>query len=269
MPLHGEPVRLIDTSTHAHTTLPPPEAGAISIRVPGVGEQLEQTLTALRGLTTADTLRRLLLWKGYRATLLRHDQLPWNPTTTPYPIDIAVHHDRILCRLTVGRVLPRIAMTLREAQTYSGYRPGTLQDLLNEELTPDEIRLGLLLAGRRDRERRFWQHSYHGFLHDASALLRRIRLRARGLPPFPPVRTYAEAAALLSTKDPGRPDRVAGTAALRGIDMLLSNDLHTPRALKLLTRYLRRRYLTDADRAVLYAAAEHLLGLNLRPPTSP
>lgn len=271
MPHHGEPVRLIDTSTHARTTLPPPEAGAISVRVPAAGEQLEQTLTGLRGLTTADTLRRLLLWKGYRARLLRHDQLLWGASTSPYPIEIAVHHDQsqdgqILCRVHIGPVLPRKAMRFREFQEHGARHPGTLQSLLDWERTPDDIRLGLLLAGRRDRERRFWQCGHHGFLYDAAALLRRIRLRARGLPPFPPVRTYPEAAALLSTTDPGRLDPVAGTAALRGIDMLLSDDLHTPRALTLLTMYLRRRYLTDTDRAVLYAAAEHLLGLDLQPP---
>ncbi|NUT48723.1 MAG: cysteine--tRNA ligase [Saccharothrix sp.] len=92
-------------------------------------------------------------------------------------------------------------------------------------------------------------------LRAASAALRRLLGRIAPLRPLPAVPTHAAVRAALTTD--------AGNAALDRVDAAISDDLNTPRVLAELNGVLRDDTLADADKALLVAAVDVLLGLRL------
>jgi cysteinyl-tRNA synthetase len=91
-------------------------------------------------------------------------------------------------------------------------------------------------------------------LSSAASAYRRLLARVALLRPQPVVSSFAAARAVVSD---------AGLESLEALDEALSDDLNTPRALALLHGILRSETLPDADKRVLVAAADHLLGLSL------
>lgn len=275
MSKQGRPVGLRDATTRETVVLPPPGEGVLVVRHPPAGKRYgESSLTAVRGEVHADVLARLLAWKGRRVAGAATETPLWTGRATdPYPVEIVNgppgggfdSADRLLCRLSVAPVLPRKVLSIREAERYGAHRPGTLADLLAEGLTGQEVRYAMLCGGRYGRVRDFWRHSPLGLLDDARRTLHRLRLSGCGLAPYPVTGTY-KAAAALTRAARGDGDRMWGGYALADVDEALSGDLDVPRAVRLLGRYLRRRHLDDADRAVLFGVAEAVLGLDLTPP---
>ncbi|QFZ18867.1 cysteine--tRNA ligase [Saccharothrix syringae] len=93
-------------------------------------------------------------------------------------------------------------------------------------------------------------------LRAAAAALRRLLGRVAPLRPLPEVPTFAAAHAALTGE--------AGRAALARVDEAVSDDLNTARVLAELNGVLRDEALGEADKAVLVAAVDVLLGLRLR-----
>jgi cysteinyl-tRNA synthetase len=94
-------------------------------------------------------------------------------------------------------------------------------------------------------------------LHAASAAYRRLLARVVPLRPLPSLPTAEAARAALAGRSP------AAVAAVERIDAALADDLNTPKALAELQGALRDDTLDDADKAVVVAAADQLLGLRL------
>jgi hypothetical protein len=235
-------------------------------------------LSQLWGAIVADTLRRVLLWKGYRVEVGHrdpgiacdeHDAGPAR-AVNGYPIKVVGHGmehradgDRgVLCQVLVGPVQPRKMMRIREFVQWGSRRDGTLQDLLYLGVTASDLRLAMLMAGHYRRVRRFWNGSPLGFLEDARNTRRRLERLAHRLSPLPTVPTYAAARNLLGSVRSGSYNQTRGLRALDDFDRTIRQDLHTPRAIAALHMALRRLGLSDSDRRVLLAASQVLLGLD-------
>ena len=138
----------------------------------------------------------------------------------------------------------------------SAGRMPTVRDLVASGLPPLAFRYFLLTAHYASQ-----LDLTDAGLQSAASALRRLRGRVETLGEIPKVATFAQAQELLSE---------AGAKRLAEIDAAASEDLNTPRVLAELQSALRDTDLPDADKAVLVAAADQLLGLSLAdPPADP
>jgi cysteinyl-tRNA synthetase len=131
----------------------------------------------------------------------------------------------------------------------SAGRMPTLRDLTEAGHPAMAFRYFLLMAHYRSQ-----QDLTDDGLSGASSALRRMLARVEQLRPLPVVRDYHDAYAQLGA---------AGRLALDRFDAAVSDDLSTPRALAELQGALRAPDLSAGDKAVLAAAADQVLGLDL------
>lgn len=262
---HGSPVDLFDSRCRQLVRLPPAHRGPVVLAFDHPGGEPPQ-LSQHRGAIVADTLRRFLAWKGYEVRTAHRnevgdDELPTRPGIG-YPIDVRGSADglragsgpEVLCRVLVAPVELRKHFC-RFVGWHREGREATLPDLLCNGLTAAQFRLAMVMAGRYRRPRRLWCRAAHhrGFLEDAQITHRRLRRLVRDHGPLPDVPTYLAGTDAMAHGN--------GRRALDDIDRCLSADLHTPRAVAVWHRGLRRDGLSHSERKVLLAAAQVLLGV--------
>jgi cysteinyl-tRNA synthetase len=131
----------------------------------------------------------------------------------------------------------------------SAGRMPTLRDLTEAGQPAMAFRYFLLMAHYRSQ-----QDLTDGGLSGASSALRRLLGRVEPIRPLPVVRNYGDAHAQLGAE---------GRLALDRFDAAISDDLGTPRALAEFQGALRAPDLSSHDKAVLAAAADQALGLDL------
>ena len=131
----------------------------------------------------------------------------------------------------------------------SAGRMPALRDLTEAGQPAMAFRYFLLMAQYRSQ-----QDLTDAGLSGASSALRRLLARVEPLRPLPVVRNYGDAHAQLGAE---------GRLALDRFDAAISDDLSTPRALAEFQGALRAPDLSSHDKAVLAAAADQALGLDL------
>lgn len=251
---HGAPIRLFDAARRAKAPLPPPDDGPVSVtRVtartgsrPGA-----RTLHELRAAAVADTLARLLTWKGY--TVDRED--PHDDCPPAVGGRVCVHATprgtTDIWHLPVDGIgHGRFCMYHRP--WHMERRAPDEADLADRGIPLDAFEFSLLTAGHYRRPRHApCRDLMDGTLYwDATAARRRWAAFLRRHTPAPGITTHADAATRLSP---------AGRAVLAHFDRTISTDLNTPAALPTLYRAHRARDLPASDLTLLATVTTTLL----------
>jgi cysteinyl-tRNA synthetase len=130
-----------------------------------------------------------------------------------------------------------------------------LTDLVEDGFDPAAYRLASVGGHYRSQ----MEFSREGLESSATAL-RRLRNRAEGVA-VAKVSTYADAVEAVRSD--------AGLDAIQRMDRAIADDLNTARVLAVLQESSQDPAVPAEDRAVLFASADHLLGLGLDEPPPP
>lgn len=132
-------------------------------------------------------------------------------------------------------------------------RAPRLADLVEAGYHPMAYRL-FLLGGHYRSQLDFTGAAVDG----AQATMRRLVGRIAGSRPLPPIETLEQARAAATAAEDNRAAEV-----IDALDVAISSDLGTPQLLAILQDSTRDPDLTEAGRAVVFAACDSMLGLGL------
>lgn len=252
------PVRLYDARRRRSVSLPEPSAGPVVVSAVSA-EATTLTFDEARAALIAGTLCRVLAWKGY-GDIHRSE-----PTSVPPGAEsgdcpagaahrVCVHVTAaadgnptgLRCHMLVNLVQRARFCRHLARDWHRERRAPRLVELVELGVSTDDLELGFLLAGHYRKPRKVNCTDLHRgvVFRDAHVVRRRWGNLVRALSPLPEIRSYREAAELLS---PG------GRHVLETFDAAVSDNLNTPRAMPLLYRALRLGELPRPDRAVLAA----------------
>jgi hypothetical protein len=270
----GAPISLFDAGQQRTVSLPPPaQVPVVVSAVPASAGA--PTLGEARAAVIAETLCRVLTWKGYH--VLRDEPAP-RPADCPgggrgcppgAAGRVCVHvsgpqdsygRQGLGCHLLVDVMrLSTFSKVCAHRDWHVEHRPPNLTDLAEHGVCLPDFEFGLLLAGHYRHPRGVLCSDLHHAIsfEDASVARRRWGSILRRMEPLPQVRSYAEAAGLLSSD---------GRRVLDTFDAAISRDLNAPAALPVLYRAHRRGELPGDDRAVLATVAHALVPSLAAPP---
>ncbi|UGQ11652.1 hypothetical protein LO772_33585 [Yinghuangia sp. ASG 101] len=252
------PVRLYDARRRRSVPLPRPSAGPVVVSAVST-EAAALTFDEARAALIADTLCRVLAWKGYD-DVRRSEPAPVTPWGENGGCPAGAAH-RVCVHVTATEgdestaqpchMLVNLVQRARFCRHlahdwHRERRPPKLAELVGLGVSIEDLELGFLLAGHYRNPRKVNCSDLHGgvVFRDAHVVRRRWGNHLRALAPLPDIRLHREAAELLSPE---------GRDVLEAFDAAISDNMNAPRAMPLLYRALRLGELPRADRAVLAA----------------